>query len=392
MSGVSGSVLFDKLISSLVSNIPLSHAAKDDHATTSSSAADDSELSMGLMTHNFRRFIARIGIMFQSRDHVMEMAQWKHPPETLAYLVIVSAIILHPLVVVPLIVPALALFTLLLPSYVQRHLTQAVQVSGAVESGPPIAPAPPALAKPAPVESRDFLLNMRDIQNLMRDYADTYDWLRLHLGPMTNFSNEQTSASLVVVCVAVCAAWLVAVPWITARVAQYIVVGTVWAVALSLHPVIAARIAMHDHAYARQSWALVQGTLQADYIAPRHTISSSSANAQKIYVYEYQTRADGGNWSASMFTDQPVIASKLRDTVPLLTLIQPPLHHIFAQGNGDSERWLVDESRHWLPMLVLHTEDSVQNLGDWMVVASTRSSEWRVRQWSRSVVPVYTYQ
>ena len=392
MSGVSGSVLFDKLISSLVSNIPLSHGPKDDHAT---STADDSELGMGLMTHNFRRFIARIGIMFQSRDHVMEMAQWKYPPETLSYLVIVSAIILHPLVVVPLVVPALALFTLLLPSYVQRHLireTAATQVGGAVESGPPIAPAPPALAKPAPVESRDFLLNMRDIQNLMRDYADTYDWLRLHLGPMTNFSNEQTSASLVVVCVVVCAAWLVAVPWITARVAQYVVVGTVWAVALSLHPVIASRIAMHDYTYARQSWALVQQTLQADYIPPRHTISSSSANAQKIYVYEYQTRADGETWSASMFTDQPVIASKLRDTVPLLNLIQPPLQHIFAHGNDDSERWLVDESRHWLPMLVLHTEDSVQNSGDWMIVTSTRCSEWRMRQWSRSVVPVYTHQ
>lgn len=50
-------------------------------------------------------------------------------------------------------------------------------------------------------EGRDFLLNMRDIQNSMQDYINTYDQVSKTITDYANFADEKKSSVTLFVCV-----------------------------------------------------------------------------------------------------------------------------------------------------------------------------------------------
>ncbi|KAI4285568.1 MAG: hypothetical protein L6R38_000535 [Xanthoria sp. 2 TBL-2021] len=56
--------------------------------------------------------------------------------------------------------------------------------------------APPRTIKPAPEMSKDFLRNMRDLQNSMDDFSKLHDAVLKVITPPTNFSNEALSSTV----------------------------------------------------------------------------------------------------------------------------------------------------------------------------------------------------
>jgi hypothetical protein len=153
------------------------------------------------MTNNFRRFNARVGILFVFQNRLIRLFTWRRPTHTLSFLATYTFVCLDPylLSVVPL---AVALLFIMVPAFTSRHPPPPPQttVSGTTPyyqqeyTGPAIAPA--RTIKPASETSKDFFRNMRDLQNSMADFSNVHDALVKNLAPATNFSDETFSSQL----------------------------------------------------------------------------------------------------------------------------------------------------------------------------------------------------
>ena len=175
---------------------------------------DRPNFSVGMMSGNFRRFNARIGIVFVFQNRLIRLFTWKHPTATLSFLAVYTLVCLDP-ELLPLIPLVATLFLVMLPSFLARH--PAPENDLRLESrqfGPPVAP--PSRVKPAPELSKDFFRNMRDLQNVMEDFSRGHDAILTFLTPLTNFSNENLSSLLyIILLLTSCALFLIShlLPW-----------------------------------------------------------------------------------------------------------------------------------------------------------------------------------
>ncbi|KAK2877125.1 hypothetical protein FQN49_001399 [Arthroderma sp. PD_2] len=151
------------------------------------------------MTNNFRRFNARIGIVFKFQYSVIKLLSWRHRTQTWSLICVYSFLCLDPylLTVLPFI---LILLSIMIPAFLTRHPPPPPSASTSSTTpyysyeGPALAPA--KTIKPAPETSKDFFHNMRDLQNSMADFAVLHDAAVSLIAPATNFSNETLSSSL----------------------------------------------------------------------------------------------------------------------------------------------------------------------------------------------------
>lgn len=151
------------------------------------------------MTNNFRRFNARIGIVFVFQNQLIRLFTWTVPTHTLSFLAIYVFVCLDPylLVILPL---AVVLLFIMVPAFLARHPPPPTSASTSSITpyysinGPALAP--PKMIKPASETSKDFFRNMRDLQNSMADFATVHDALISTIAPPTNFSNEVFSSAL----------------------------------------------------------------------------------------------------------------------------------------------------------------------------------------------------
>ncbi|KAJ5103972.1 hypothetical protein N7532_004501 [Penicillium argentinense] len=158
--------------------------------------------SLPAMSNNFRRFNARIGVVFLFQNRVERLLSWKTPTHTASFLFAYSFICLDPhlLLVLPLVV--LLLF-IMVPAFITRHPPPPSTSTSSTTpyysyEGPALAPA--RTIKPAPETSKDFFRNMRDLQNCMADFSDIHDATISVFAPLTNFSNEKLSSTIFLIC------------------------------------------------------------------------------------------------------------------------------------------------------------------------------------------------
>lgn len=239
------------------------------------------------MSNNFRRFNARIGVVFVFQARVVRLLTWQQPTHTLSMLAVYSFICLDPylLAVVPLVVVLLGAFV---PAFVERHAASAGSQGGSggaagsdkgsgkkngkesaadgkaasspnedddgnggsgagggagngggsyfTTRGPPIAPA--VTIKPAREFSRDFFRNMGDLQNSMEDFSSLHDRIVALVVPAANFADEALSSLLFLLLSAAALVMALAahlVPWR----AVFLVAG--WAAVGSCHPYFVTR-------------------------------------------------------------------------------------------------------------------------------------------------------
>lgn len=150
--------------------------------------------SVGMMSTNFRRFNARIGIAFVLENRLIHLFSWQHTTATLSFLAVYSLLCLNPRLL-PLVPLVGVLFIIMIPSYIARHpiLNNDPMMTSNLR-GP--ATAPPSRVKPAPEMSKDFFRNMRDLQNTMEDFSRLHDAANDYITPYTNFSDEALSSTL----------------------------------------------------------------------------------------------------------------------------------------------------------------------------------------------------
>lgn len=336
------SSLQDRLFSKILQQvIPSAEDVDDDLDSSpvdrrSSKYVSRPAFSLPVMTNNFRRFNARIGIVFVFQNRLIRLFTWRTPSHTLSFLATYTFVCLDPylLIVVPL---AVALLFIMVPAFTSRHPPPppATAISSTTPyhhqnyAGPALAPA--RTIKPASETSKDFFRNMRDLQNCMADFSNMHDFLVSTIAPATNFSDETFSSQLflyltILTTLSCISAHLL--PW------RLILLLAGWTATISSHPTAQQWLArMQKRAERQASHALNDPTLKhqrfihgiplpatpAVMQSTLHSLSavtlSSTPETQEVEIFELQHRpltsvsssanAPAAEWQPHLFTPSP---------------------------------------------------------------------------------------
>ncbi|KAI1438421.1 integral peroxisomal membrane peroxin-domain-containing protein [Xylaria sp. CBS 124048] len=254
------------------------------------------------MSNNFRRFNARIGVVFVFQARVNRLLTWRHPTHTLSFLAVYTFVCLDPSLL-PLLPLVILLVSVLVPSFIARHpaadfsLTSE-QAIGYSAPGPPIAPA--LTVKPAKELSRDFFHNMRDLQNSMEDFSQLHDAVIGFVVPRTNFSDEAHSSALFAALVAACLFMSIAanlIPW------RLVCLVAGWTITCVGHPAVQRQLetAHRRHVQPQEAKAMTW----VEKWVERDVILDSAPETREVEMFELQRLSSAGEWEPWLFSASP---------------------------------------------------------------------------------------
>ncbi|KAF2272533.1 Pex24p-domain-containing protein [Westerdykella ornata] len=246
--------------------------------------------SLPVMSSNFRRFNARIGVAFIFQNQLIRLFTWAVPTQTLSFLAVYTFICLDP--PLALILPlAGILFFIMVPAFLTRHPPAPTSLPTDLYplSGPPLAAA--QTIRPTPELSKDFFRNMRDLQNCMEDFSRAHDAVIAFATPLTNFSNEALSSTIyMILLVTSCTLFISAhlLPW------RYIFLLLGYVVTLIGHPTIQDLLSsppasdyLSDMQYRVRASLL---TLSKSDIQLASTSSDPGFETREVEIFELQHR------------------------------------------------------------------------------------------------------
>jgi hypothetical protein len=255
------------------------------------------------MSNNFRRFNARIGVMFKFQARVFRLLSWRQTSHTASLLAVYTFVCLDPylLFVLPI---AVLLLGVLIPAFLARHpappkgTLSSEQNVGYTPRGPPLAPA--ATVRPVKELSRDFFRNMRDLQNVMEDFSVAHDKFIELLVPMTNFSDEALSSALFQflfiggVVMTVTAHLL---PW------RFVFLLSGWAAIWMGHPSVARFVKASTQEHIQPREAKAKSSL--DKWIYDDVILDSAPETREVEIFELQRISGAGEWEPWVFSPSP---------------------------------------------------------------------------------------
>lgn len=263
------------------------------------------------MSVNFRRFNARIGVVFVFQARMARLLAWRRPTHTLSFLAIFTFMCLDPYLL-PVLPLAVMLVAVLIPSFAARHpepetsLSSEQAAAGYYPSsssstrGPAFAPA--VTVRPAKELSRDFFRNMRDLQNCMEDFSQLHDAVASLVVPRTNFSDEAQSSALFAALFGLCLLLSIAssaLPW------RLIFLAAGWAATCAGHPAVARQLesarVLHVKPQRQKALGLVQEWVDDDVIL------DGAPETREVEIFELQRLAPGGTgeWEPWLFSASP---------------------------------------------------------------------------------------
>ncbi|KAF3807635.1 Peroxisomal membrane protein PEX28 [Colletotrichum gloeosporioides] len=254
------------------------------------------------MSNNFRRFNARIGVVFKFQARVVRLLSWRRPTHTLSLLAVYTFVCLDPylLAVVPLAGFLLAVF---IPHFLARHpappsgTLSSEQSVGYSPKGPPLAPA--RTVKPVKELSKDFFRNMRDLQNSMDDFCVAHDSVVSSVLPITNFSNEALSSALflaLTLTTVFMTTFASVFPW------RLIALVAGWGLILSGHPAIAPLLTHTHDTHVAPHQPLARSSVEAWIAAD--IILDSAPETREVEIFELQ-RQSHDEWEPWLFSPSP---------------------------------------------------------------------------------------
>ncbi|KAI1389893.1 Pex24p-domain-containing protein [Hypoxylon trugodes] len=300
------------------------------------------------MSNNFRRFNARIGVVFVFQARVIRVLSWKRPTHTLSFLAIYTFICLDPYLL-PVLPLTILLIGILVPNFVARHPAAEFSLSseqaiGYSPHGPPLAPA--ITVKPVKELSRDFFRNMRDLQNSMEDFSQLHDGIIRLMVPRTNFSDEALSSALFVVLFVACLVMCIAsnvLPW------RLIFLALGWVVTCMGHPAIQRQLQTahekHIHPQEEKARGWVENWVEKDVIL------DSAPEVREVEIFELQRLSNAGEWEPWIFSASPydpLSAQRIAGDRPVGTRffedVLPPKGWEWSEKKWALDLW----SREWV--------------------------------------------
>ncbi|KAI9693769.1 MAG: hypothetical protein M1822_003040 [Bathelium mastoideum] len=392
----------DRLFSTLLQQvIPAQDLDSTDDATDKRSRKyipiERPNFSLPLMSTNFRRFNARIGVAFVFQNRLIRLFSWRFPTQTLSFLAVYTFVCLNPylLAVVPVVG---CLFFLMVPAYLARHPPppSSANLYHPTYSihGPPVAP--PRTIKPAPELSKDFFRNMRDLQNSMEDFSRLHDSLIALITPYTNFSDEAVSSALFLALAALACFLFIAanqLPWRT------IFLTGGWAITLSGHPDAQSfLLSVKGNPEIKEREAEAQSTV-SKWVSSDIALDTEPEK-REVEIFELQRRdpfasVTSTEWETWLFTPSPYdpmspprIAGDRPKGTRFFEDVTPPPGWRWAD-----KKWTLDLlSREWVDERII-TGVEVEMEGErWVYdivkedgTGTSNRGEWRRRRWARVV-------
>ncbi|KAH7003461.1 integral peroxisomal membrane peroxin-domain-containing protein [Fusarium venenatum] len=302
------------------------------------------------MSFNFRRFNARIGVVFKFQARVERILSWKQASHTISLLAVYSFVCLDPYLIFVLPI-AILLLGVFIPSFMARHpappkgTLSSEQNVGYSPQGPPLAPA--ATVKPVKELSKDFFRNMRDLQNCMDDFSRGHDQVVSLLVPVTNFSNEALSSTLFLFLTVSGIAMTVSAHLLPWRII-FLVGG--WAIVGMGHPYVARLLAAAHREHLQPQGAKAQYWLEN--WTNSDIILDTSPETREVEIFELQRKTSGGGeWEPWLFCpspydplSQPRIAGERPRGSRFFEDVMPP-----EAWEWSEKKWALDLwSREWV--------------------------------------------
>ncbi|KKK17122.1 hypothetical protein ARAM_006189 [Aspergillus rambellii] len=217
--------------------------------------------------------------------------------------------------------------------------------------------APAKTIKPAPETSKDFFRNMRDLQNCMADFSDLHDSAVSAVAPLTNFSNEELSSTVFLLCMLLTAGLFITshlIPW------RYILLVSGNAAILSKHPNIHDFIQNIAHDMAKEAAGQVPPLASASPEVPLTRLLGdisldSFPEEREVEIFEIQYRSlapySESDWESFLFSPvpyDPLSPSRIAGDRPkgcrFFEDVQPP-----AGWAWKSKKWELDlDCREWV--------------------------------------------
>ncbi|MCJ1251559.1 hypothetical protein MMC30_008794 [Trapelia coarctata] len=403
----SGHSLQDHLFSKLLQQVIPAQGTEDvdvDADRTSSKYLNRPGFSIPLMTTNFRRFNARIGVVFMFQNRLIRLLTWQKASHTLSFFSAYTFVCLNPYLF-PVLPLAIILFFLFVPAFLARHPSPPSPTASMPNpqysiGGPPLAPA--RTIKPASEMSKDFFRNMRDLQNMMDDFATVHDALLAAITPLTNFSNEPLSSALFVfVFVTACLLFPTShlIPW------RFIALVSGWSIITLGHPAV-QNIAFTNLYKPRVEPASDRArSLLEEWIAA-DIILDSAPETCEVEIFELQRRT-GSNplgaveWESWIFSPhawEPTAPSRIAGErvkgTRFFEDVMPPDGWVWAGKKWEldlgSEEWVEErmvggvevelEGERWVYDII--QEGTAKGEA---IEPERRRGEWRRRRWIRMV-------
>ncbi|KAA6408703.1 MAG: hypothetical protein FRX48_07785 [Lasallia pustulata] len=346
----SGASLQDRLFAKLLQQVippEDAHAILDSQDERATKNITRPGFSLPLMTSNFRRFNARIGVVFVFQNRLLRLLTWRTTSHTLSLLAVHTLICFNPYLLAVLPIAVILLF-IMVPAFLVRHppAPPTPLYTSSVGSGPPLAP--PRTIRPATEMSKDFFRNMRDLQNCMDDFSTGHDLVVSYVAPQVNFSNEPFSSILFLfLFMAGCLLFLVShlLPW------RFICLVVGWTTIALGHPKVqeAAFRGHQEHIKPHEK------TLQAwiDSWIDGDIVLDAPPEIREVEIFELQRRRGGSSdeWESWMFSPSPYdplsparIAGEKPNGTRFFEDVMPP-----KGWQWQGKKWVLDfQAQEWV--------------------------------------------
>ena len=236
--------LMEKVISMMISNEVVDEQTSKILQDRIEMQKQRPPLSIALMQNNSNELHRRNSDMYIFIDHVQKFFSWQDPFYTVAWLLIITHLILNPYLFT--VLPLVQLITsTLVPHYLMIYPPDGVANQEYLEVNPKPSDKPLNLykvPKPVPLFSREFFMNFTDTQNFMTLNIKLFDFTVWLTSDYLYFKNEQITSGIYVICIAMIFGNLYLLPYIVPFLLNHFIIVqlyfifNIWAITVILHP------------------------------------------------------------------------------------------------------------------------------------------------------------
>lgn len=183
---------------------PIPESAIDNLKKRQEFAKDRPSLSANTMSRNVRQMNARMSYPFALSGEITKIFNWANPAYTISILLIYTHAVMKPLPTLTSLPIFYLLFAVMIPHYLYIHkpdYCEYLDGNTTPAEGPPLTK--PAVPRPVPELSQEFMLNLTDLQNHMTLYVYFYDFVNECLTKFAYFTNERMSGAAFLILLAV---------------------------------------------------------------------------------------------------------------------------------------------------------------------------------------------
>ncbi|SCW01253.1 LAFE_0D08504g1_1 [Lachancea fermentati] len=343
-------LLADKLVEKIIYMAlpPSSDLAKETIVHRVEAGKNRPGLSVPIMSRNFIQMNSRLSVPFMIIDEIIRIFNWSNPAYTLSVMSLYTYAVLKPLPTLASAPIFYLLFGVMVPQYLKIHKPDpnpALGTSPIPASGPPLLKA--EVPKPVPEFSKEFILNLTDLQNHMMIYVVIFDFINSILSKFAFFTDESiSSVCFLVLLVLACFNALFMDSIARFLPIRMILVVSGWLIVMVLHP------QSRDHVLSKFTseetrLKVLTITNKAEKVVDEYFRYYEPREKRQASIFELQKYNDKNKaWELvgystdhyTILSDLRVSEGKIEDSAQSLEEVKPPIEWVWMTNS----KWVLD--------------------------------------------------